>query len=473
VIVVRTSLVEFLKNASGLRELLAYTLSRQLHFYNMEALSGVSSAFAVVSLAFQTAESIKKLCNFWRAVEDAPEAVREIIRDLNLLSEVLEDIGHEANSARPHSRSFALSLSVLTQCSENVQRLRGFLNSLEPGFASEKRRVRTWSAFKAAWKDDKIHKFQEMVRDLKATLLIARQTSIKSVPPRSLIRKSDLHINSLSTVARQELQQNTLTLIADGMNTLLNCRTTGAVTTTTPVKMGLLEHIQALREEIHETALKISSPTARFCFEKAMISAIDRIYEGTIDPVSVELGEPPLGDFSGRGESRRRSYQKPYSKSVSQISSFLGIVRFSSSSLQVASGDLREANEASNMVRFQTQTYFSFHPSGWLQTWGLDFGIQVKVTKSFSGLDYSLRTYRAVPDEAPVFRYSRDGNVDGIRALFDEHLASPWDVNSTGLTPLFVSYTDSEKEESLTISRLLHNQEMLTPASFLLRKVLI
>jgi len=66
----------------------------------------------------------------------------------------------------------------------------------------------------------------------------------------------------------------------------------------------------------------------------------------------------------------------------------------------------------------------------------------MQVSRSSCGLDCSLTSYRAVPDDAPVFDYCRNGNVKAIQALFDGGLASPWDTNSKGFTPLFVSRGD-------------------------------
>ena len=143
----------------------------------MDVLSSASSAFAVVSLAIEVGDKIKKLCDFWNSIQEAPKEVRRIARDLTIISHVLEDIREDAQSARPHARATSASLAALDQCSDSVDLLQRLLDELEPGLLSEKRRIRRWSAFKAAWKGERIRKFQEGLRDMKMTLILTRQNS--------------------------------------------------------------------------------------------------------------------------------------------------------------------------------------------------------------------------------------------------------------------------------------------------------
>jgi hypothetical protein len=62
----------------------------------MDVLSGASSVIAVVSLAIQLAESTKKLYDFWKLVDEAPDSIQRIVADLKLVSNVLAEIAqHE------------------------------------------------------------------------------------------------------------------------------------------------------------------------------------------------------------------------------------------------------------------------------------------------------------------------------------------------------------------------------------------
>jgi hypothetical protein len=51
----------------------------------------------------------------------------------------------------------------------------------------------------------------------------------------------------------------------------------------------------------------------------------------------------------------------------------------------------------------------------------------------------SLKVQRTVPGNADIFTYAKLGDVDNIRRLFENGLASPHDVHSeSGITPLHV-----------------------------------
>lgn len=54
----------------------------------MEALAESASAVAVASITIQSADQIDKLFAFWESSKDAPEDVRRIAENLELLSSV-------------------------------------------------------------------------------------------------------------------------------------------------------------------------------------------------------------------------------------------------------------------------------------------------------------------------------------------------------------------------------------------------
>lgn len=51
-----------------------------------------ASGIAVASITIQLADSIKKLIEFWDSVQNAPNNIRTVLQDLELLTSVLEDI---------------------------------------------------------------------------------------------------------------------------------------------------------------------------------------------------------------------------------------------------------------------------------------------------------------------------------------------------------------------------------------------
>ena len=134
----------------------------------MDGLSGAASGIAVISLAIQLGDSIKKLCEFWTSVKEAPDDVRTITADLQLLSSLLTGIASEEQHFPDPTLVIALKA-----CYDNVTKLVRIANDMESGFASKKPRIRIWTAFRAAIKGESIRKSQRILGGLKSTLTLA------------------------------------------------------------------------------------------------------------------------------------------------------------------------------------------------------------------------------------------------------------------------------------------------------------
>ena len=138
----------------------------------MDGLSGAASGMAVVSLALQLSSSIKQLYDFWDSVKEAPDNIRTITTDLNLLSSVLAEMAFEEQHFGPDQ----ILTSVLQACCDRVKKLTHITRDMEPGFASRSLRIRRWTAFKAVLKTEKILRFQHVLERLKITLILAQQS---------------------------------------------------------------------------------------------------------------------------------------------------------------------------------------------------------------------------------------------------------------------------------------------------------
>ena len=58
----------------------------------MDGVSSASGIFAVVSIAIQLAETVKKIVEFGKAVKDAPMHIRALFSDLEVLAAVISQI---------------------------------------------------------------------------------------------------------------------------------------------------------------------------------------------------------------------------------------------------------------------------------------------------------------------------------------------------------------------------------------------
>jgi len=132
----------------------------------MEPLSGGASVIAFVSLAVQLADSIKKLSDFWSSIQEAPQEISALVSDLRLISAVLQEIRNDVRDSAPDSTS----MQALRGCESLVGGLNALVDDLAPGFTSESRRVRKWTALKAFRRSEKIRKFHGDLANMKSTL---------------------------------------------------------------------------------------------------------------------------------------------------------------------------------------------------------------------------------------------------------------------------------------------------------------
>ena len=134
----------------------------------MDGLSTAASVIAVTSLAFQLAESTKKLFEFWDSIQNAPEEVNDIKLELESLRNVLEQIGCEAQHQQPN-RLVELALRL---CSRKINNVTSLTADIESGFTSSRICTRKWSALRAVLSRKKLEKVQSSLERLKATLIL-------------------------------------------------------------------------------------------------------------------------------------------------------------------------------------------------------------------------------------------------------------------------------------------------------------
>lgn len=67
----------------------------------MDGLSAGASVIVAVSVALQLVESVKHLYDFWESIEDAPQSVRDIAKELSVLSTVLAGFTNPVLLRRP------------------------------------------------------------------------------------------------------------------------------------------------------------------------------------------------------------------------------------------------------------------------------------------------------------------------------------------------------------------------------------
>jgi hypothetical protein len=223
-------------------------------------------------------------------------------------------------------------------------------------------------------------------------------------------------------------------------------------TTSSEPSLAISDHLEAIRKECHKVSTAIPNYFQRTVFQSLVDVLVSKISgdlaKALEEDTRVLREKTQLPDSeSRRSFSDRNLFAVPqivFSKRRHRLKyeSVLGHIQLDCTSwrsipLRLEEHDLYKHEYES---RWNIDSNLTVHPSIWLQTVGIGYGFQLAFSRSFKGLDFRIRSYHAVADDAPIFHVSKIGDVDAIRQLFQQRCASPWDTNSKGLTPLFVSF---------------------------------
>jgi hypothetical protein len=136
----------------------------------MEVISGVASAFAIVSLSVQLLDKIETFCGFWEKVQGAPKYVLELVHELRLFEAVVKEIEQKERKYGPDPTL----TSILESVSSQVEALKADMAKYQAGVSSDGRVLRTWSSFKLSLRSDQVMQFRLSSSETKATLVLAR-----------------------------------------------------------------------------------------------------------------------------------------------------------------------------------------------------------------------------------------------------------------------------------------------------------
>ncbi|EEA25824.1 hypothetical protein PMAA_069170 [Talaromyces marneffei ATCC 18224] len=168
-------------------------------------------------------------------------------------------------------------------------------------------------------------------------------------------------------------------------------------------------HLNALEKELHRIKSNIENPLVK----SVLISGVTQ---------AVQSNSQTLRSSQGM-ESFQVSY---YDTSFGRIISRTRIDR----------NTMRAVEDGEICTHYRTTTSFIFHPASRLIRMGLKSGLEAMTTSSRAGWRYNIVPVRSIPDDALVFEFCSQGNVDAVRELFQRGDASVLDVDSDGWMPL-------------------------------------
>ncbi|KAG8526599.1 uncharacterized protein KY384_008800 [Bacidia gigantensis] len=371
-----------------------------------------ASAFATASIAKELGVGVKKLIEFWTSIEEAPNDVREIVDELNLLCDVFKDIESEAKQDTEN----ATVKKILENCKLIIKQLESITHNLERGFASSKRLTRKWTAIKGALKCKQLDKFQTTLGRLKHTLTLALQTRTSRT----------LHLQF------QHQQQILVAL-------------TGCVSRPTVGNPSTLNRLITYDEHSGR-----GLPNVESGYKTGKIAKSDIASSVTIGS-HLQPDEPGVDLQNLRATSEPKTitmYPKNALSSKLWSTRLLSAENFQRKSiygcLRVQSAQrVLELAEEEDWVdignRFESRTSIVVRPAAWMSRIGINYGFQVDISRCVTqGWKYTLSSVCTVPDNALIFQACEKGDIPIVRGLLARGEASARDTNSYGLTPLHV-----------------------------------
>lgn len=241
-------------------------------------------------------------------------------------------------------------------------------------------------------------------------------------------------------VNEQKLCQGALASIENQLKSLLVIENS-----TKAAVWDVNEHLSAIRGEVSHATGALPNPILQYALGKKIETALSQ-HETTLASIPrdgcipIFAGHSSFGGSANvfSGSSRKKTYQKLVdSSSTRSLFGSLYVTTIASCEVKMdGEGNLSEVDDLSRI-----RTALVFHPSRWMQYCGMRSGWAISFSKAMSSWDlgFRIKLHRAVPDDAAIFEYCKQGNIAGVQVLFDQGLASPWDRDSRGFTPLFVS----------------------------------
>lgn len=237
---------------------------------------------------------------------------------------------------------------------------------------------------------------------------------------------------------KQKSHQDTLAAIDTTLQGIVVAHSTTTAPSSNVESSDMNQHLVVLQEKIAAATSTVSNPVLRHIFQQELESTLPKLAARLAQVSDHELGGIETSSFD-RGVTPQPPNTKTYAKLIGyfSIASVFGTLRLTTTSTTtfVSQKYPKLIFPKSKSIHTATVLY----PVPWVQKYGINHGLFIRLSLSSGGLDCSLKSYRAVPDNAPIFDYCKEGNIEAIQALFDSGLASPWDNNSRGFTPLFVS----------------------------------
>ena len=139
-------------------------------------MDGVSTAFAVVSLAIKLVETGEKISSFLASVQDAPSEVSKLGQSVDQLNGTLKQVSYLLEQQYlvlrlPGSPVFITN--ALENCEKRIKMLENTISKARTAMDYRNCVHRSWAAIKFGWKKEDVREMQSQFRDAEAGLQTA------------------------------------------------------------------------------------------------------------------------------------------------------------------------------------------------------------------------------------------------------------------------------------------------------------
>ncbi|KAF4813452.1 hypothetical protein CGCSCA5_v008440 [Colletotrichum siamense] len=181
-----------------------------------EVLGVVSSAIAVAELAGKFGLSVMKLKQLWDEIQDIPEEMNRIMRQLEILKPVLA--GMEADFVQQQRHKVYLNSATNLQasieyCRDAVNDLESLAEDLQARISTAKRSRRNITKLKVSFKKEDIRKYQERIGRALHLISLSQQSYMmafmKSQPVVKLVQDPEPSLLDAVVDDAQEVQTDT------------------------------------------------------------------------------------------------------------------------------------------------------------------------------------------------------------------------------------------------------------------------
>ena len=210
------------------------------------------------------------------------------------------------------------------------------------------------------------------------------------------------------------------------------------------------EHTDALRAESSRICRSIPNPIHRVGFELGSDIAVHDIASSSSIDQSMT---PRLLANVGTGhsihpqpnETLRRSRPQTLTKDTltmqtSTKQTFFGTITTTTQTRLLRSRIIKDNALDDEEYQYERESSFRILPAQWLLKLGFNYAYNISTQDSSTqGWQWCIKPINLVPDDAPIFEFCEQGDIEKVRDLFSRKVASVRDIDSGGWTALHVS----------------------------------